>query len=236
MKKQKSNMILTLATILALGFLIGVIYSNEFAEKRTEYKLDGKSITLSIPAVDADGNGVIGTLTTSIKPGNGLVLVNVNNILAQYDTQLSGRIAAIAAGKYTGYDMNTVDVVYNMKVNASIIEGPSAGSSMAVAIVLALENKTLTNNIMLTGTIDQDGNIGHVGSILEKARIAKASGASLLIVPSGQGTEKKLAKAMTCRSANYCSITYIEDNVNIENFVGLQVKEAKNIDEVLKLM
>lgn len=235
-KMEKLNKVLFLVIILLVGFLAGIIYTNEFAKKeKLPYISEGKTITMGIPAIDQNGNGVIGILKTTIKPGSGLVLVNVNDILAQFDTQLSGRTAAIAAGKYTGYDMKTIDIIYNVEVNASVIEGPSAGSTMAMSIVLLLQNKS-SDGIMLTGTIDQEGNIGPVGGIIEKAKAAKEAGASLIIVPSGQSTEKKLAKTETCESSSYCKIIYRDDNVSIENSVGIRVVEAKDIEEALKFI
>ncbi len=231
MKNMKViSLTLNLVIILLIGFLAGIIYTNEFSPKI--FSSQEKTITLGIPAIGQDGKGVIGILKTTVKPGSGLILVNVNDILAQYDTQLSGRTAAIAAGKYANYNMKSIDVIYNIEVNASIIEGPSAGSSMAVSIVLALQNKTI-NNIMFTGTIDENGNIGSVGGIMQKAETAKNAGALLLVVPLGQGTEKKLTKSTSCKSENYCSITYKEENVNISS-LGIEVKEAKNIDGVMK--
>ncbi|MFN7088608.1 MAG: S16 family serine protease, partial [Candidatus Paceibacteria bacterium] len=63
------------------------------------------------------------------------------------------------------------------------IDGPSGGAALAVMGVAALEGKQMKNDAMLTGTVDNKGNIGPVGGLYEKALIAKKSGLKFLITP-----------------------------------------------------
>lgn len=195
------------------------------------------NVVTFLPAVDENGEGVLAVLETTVKPGSGLVLVNVNNLLAQFDTQLSGRVAAQAAANYTGIDLSKYDIIYNIRVNATVIEGPSAGAALAVSIVAALENKTLDSETMITGTISSDGTIGKVGSIAQKAAVAKEEGAKRFLVPEGQATDKQTRRERLCSnidSVQYCEIKYVPKTLNIGESIGIEVIQVGNVEEALK--
>ncbi len=198
---------------------------------------DGKTVETGIPAVDSSGRGVVGSLITTVRPGKGLVLVSINDVLAQFDTQLSGRVAAKAAEIYTNISMDNFDIIYLIKVNASLIEGPSAGSTMAVSIVAALLNKTLDGKVMMSGTISEDGTVGPVGMILEKANAAKSAGAGTFLVPAGQGSESNVESVKECSftdSIEYCKVEYVQTKKNLGEGLGIRIAEVSNLGEAMK--
>lgn len=247
-KLKSIDLILSLLAVFLVGFVLGNynwMFYNEQAVREDavsyaplDIPADGHKVEMLIPAVDAEGKGVTAKLTTSVRPGTGLVLVAVNNILAEYSTQYSGRIAARAAGNYTNIDMNSFDVIYTVDVNATAIEGPSAGSAMAVSIIAALENRILPESIMTTGTINSDGTIGQVGSIIEKARAAKERGAKMFLVPKNQSSEySDVSRERSCRnedSVEYCTVNYTKNRVNIGEELGIEVVEVSNIGEAVR--
>ena len=232
--------------LLALLFLVGLVIG--FALAPTNEKevvryvpsntaVAGTSISMLVPAVDQEGNGVVGTLITTIKPGSGLVLVNVNDVIAQFNTQLSGRIAAKAASAFTKTDLSKLDIIYTIKVNATAIEGPSAGVAMAISIIAALENKTLSSDVSITGTIKENGEIGEAGAILEKARAAKAHGIKTFLVPSNQSLESTVRAERSCSfvdSIERCSIRYVQKGRTVGEIAGLETVEVSNIEEAIK--
>lgn len=225
--------------IMLVGVALGRITLT--AEKPTPpvrvVSVEESNVVTFLPAVDENGEGVLAVLETTVKPGSGLVLVNVNNLLAQFDTQLSGRTAAQAAANYTGIDLSKYDIIYNIRVNATVIEGPSAGAALAVSIIAALENKTLDSETMITGTISSDGTIGKVGAIAEKAAIAKEEGAKKFLVPEGQATDKQIKRQRLCSyidSVQYCEIKYVPKTLNIGESIGIEVIQVGNVEEALK--
>lgn len=242
------DLILSLFAVFLVGFVLGNynwMFYNEQAIREDVIKYvplnistNGHEVEMLIPAVDAEGKGVTAKLTTSVRPGTGLVLVAVNNILAEYSTQYSGRIAARVAGNYTNIDMGNFDVIYTVDVNATAIEGPSAGSAMAVSIIAALENRTLPESIMTTGTINSDGTIGQVGSVAEKAKAAKERGAKIFLVPKGQSSDyTDVSREKSCRNVDgveYCTVNYSKKKVNIGEQLNMEVIEVSNIDEAVK--
>jgi len=231
---------------LVIFFLSGLIIGSTFApvkEKEvvkyvpSNITITGTSVEMLLPAVDQEGTGVVGKLITTIKPGSGLVLVNVNDVIAQYNTQLSGRTAAKAASSVSKIDLSKLDIIYTIKVNATAIEGPSAGAAMAVSIIAALENKTLNDEVSITGVINEDGSISPAGAILEKARTAKEHGIKTFLVPVNQSLESKITPERQCRTADgieYCSIRYVEQGRTIGEIADLQVVEVSDIEEALK--
>ncbi|MDI6720885.1 MAG: hypothetical protein QMD85_00740 [Candidatus Aenigmarchaeota archaeon] len=242
-RMRRQDLIFGVIVIFMLGAIIGISLlppqKTENRNGRTDNEIiaGDYSVEMGIPAVDAEGRGVVGMLYTMVRPGTGRILVNVDNVLSQIDTQFSSRIAVKAAADYMKVDPRTIDVIFTLKVNATLVEGPSAGSAMAASVVLALDNIT-RNKIMMTGTIDEEGDIGSVGAIIEKARAAKEKGAEIFIVPSGQATETTSRREKSCKSygsVNVCTITYVNEKVNISSSLNMTVLEAKNLDDIIKI-
>src|SRR3990167_2692682 len=105
--------------IFVLGIFLGAYFSksnriNESTQEHSiEYFLNNTYREMPIVGVDDKGNGVLGILTVEVKPGSGLVLVNINNVLADYYNQLSARNAAIVAANFTHKNLANLDVIYN---------------------------------------------------------------------------------------------------------------------------
>ncbi|NJE05366.1 ATP-dependent protease [Thermococcus sp. M36] len=150
---------------------------------------EGHTVVLKAPAVSktADGElvGVATDFVITVAPGTGHVYVETWP-LAEVDMQASARLAAQMAGKVLGVDMSKYDVFIQIKADSPIIGGPSAGGTMTVGIIAALQGWNVNPNVMMTGMINPDGTIGPVGGILEKASAAHDVGAQLFLIPEGQ--------------------------------------------------
>ncbi|NJE60664.1 S16 family serine protease [Thermococcus sp. 21S7] len=150
---------------------------------------EGHTVVLKAPAVSKTASGeLIGVATDfviTVAPGTGHVYVETWP-LAEVDMQASARLAAQIAGKVLGVDMSKYDVFIHIKADSPIIGGPSAGGTMTVGIIAALEGWNVNPKVMMTGMINPDGTIGPVGGILEKASAAHDVGAQLFLIPQGQ--------------------------------------------------
>jgi uncharacterized protein len=241
--RRKNYSILFVIIIFSLGFIAGSNLYPRIIEKEVFTYLpsnisaaEGRTVEMKIPAVDANGNGVTGNLRTTVRPGTGLVLVSINDVLAQFDTQISGRVAAKAASNYTGISLEKLDVIYFIEVNADTIEGPSAGASMTISIVADLLNKSLNHSVAITGTIREDGSIGPVGAIIEKAKASRDAGANILLVPDGQGFEPNVTRQRSCKfdgKIEYCKVDYINKRKNLGDSIGIELVEVSDIKEAL---
>lgn len=234
-KIRKLDIAFALVLVFLFGFIAGVKFAPQNIQPLYSLQISGERIVnMSLPAVDNEGNGVVGTLFTTVKPGTGKILLDTSKVLNYIDTQLSGRTAASAAGNYARINMSNVDIIYTIKVNASIIEGPSAGGSMAVSVLFALNNRTPLSSVFMTGTINPDGSIGSVGAILEKARAAKDHGAKVFLVPKGQSTTESGRRESSCNiinSMNICRITYTTNKTDIGRYMNITIHEVANIGE-----
>ena len=226
---------------IVIGLAIGhvIYFANPLVETKTVYKGNPMPFfsQINLLAVDQDGNGVATPLIVEATPGNGKILTDIEKLLFWTDTQQSIQTARDVALKAANIDMNDYDIVYSISSDATVIGGPSAGAALTIATVAALENKTLKDDIVITGTIEPNGSIGQVGGVLEKATAAKDIGATVFLVPAGQSEETYLKPQENCtRRAGFlfCQTTYDRITVNIGEDVGISVIEVQNIDDALK--
>ncbi len=143
-------------------------------------------------AVREDGSGSIIPFEIKLLKGTGAVSINIKNVAPLTGVQDSIRIAAKVAGDFTNVDMSKkdIDVTFiNEGGGIVVVDGPSAGAAMTVAIIAGLENKTINTKIFMTGTINEDGTSGPVGGIQQKAAAARDFGANTFLVPEGQKSQ-----------------------------------------------
>jgi len=193
-------------------------------------------VYLKLPAVDNEGNGVITLLKVEIVPGTGKILTDINNLFFWVDTQNSIRTAQRVAQNITGVDLSKYDLTYSVETNASLIGGPSAGAALTIATIAAAENKNLSENVMITGTINSDGSIGPVGEVLAKAKASKDVGAKIFLVPEGQATQTYYKPVQNCSSIGslrYCTIEYQQEKIDINKNAAINVKEVANIKDAI---
>ncbi|HJW96796.1 MAG TPA: S16 family serine protease [archaeon] len=193
--------------------------------------------TIEMPAVDQNGNGVTTSLDVEVVSGSGKTLTNVDKLFFWTDTQNSIRTAKSVAEQITGKNLNEVDLIYTINANATVIEGPSAGAALTIATIAAIENKSINPDVMITGTINEDGSIGQVGAVLEKAEAAKEIGATLFLVPARQSVQTVYSPERYCRKIGLTQICSFEDTaqtINVSERAGIEVREVTNIGEALQ--
>lgn len=90
--------------------------------------------------------------------------------------------AASVIRKLTGEDLSNYDVHVNV-IGGGCIDGPSAGAAMVLAILSALQDRPLPQDVAVTGEISIQGKIRGVGGIYEKIYGAKQAGIKTVFVP-----------------------------------------------------
>lgn len=251
MKEKKKGARIKTGLIFAAVFIAGiyagaVLFSETGADiaqfnkpaindKDSLYIDSPTSVTINLPAVNMNNTGVTAFLEIDIRPGTGLVLVNVGNIISNYDTQESMRSAAEIASDYTNKSLENVDIIYNLVANASILEGPSAGAAFAVATVFAIEDEKIRDDVMMTGMINHDFTIGPAGRIKAKAIAAKEAGSELFLVPAGESYEYNETEHCSDYGIfeGYCQLEYVP--VKIEDIAGIQVVEVETLGDAVAL-
>lgn len=173
------------------------------------------TITQQVPAVVGNGGSLV-DVTVELLPGNGDIYVSVyprTGISTQDSIELAVSYARAFANQNKECDIR---VSFGQE-GAAFVDGPSAGAALTVMTYAALENKSLRNDTIITGTIDSLGNVGPVGGLYEKAKGAASIGARYFITPMENFYEMLLLKS-------------------IESSYGLEVIEARNVREVILFM
>jgi uncharacterized protein len=218
--------------VLALILLLSPLANAQCPE-------EGNTVVLKAPAVSRTSSGeLIGVATDfviTVAPGNGHVYVETWP-LAEVDMQASARLAAQVAGKVLGVDMSKYDVFIQVRSDAPIIGGPSAGGTMTVGIIAALKGWEVRKDVMMTGMINPDGSIGPVGGILEKASAAHSVGAKLFLIPEGQRIQV-VQKTEQKQIGPVVQITSKSEKVDVVEYArerwGLEVKGIRDIYEAV---
>jgi PDZ domain-containing protein len=93
---------------------------------------------------------------------------------------------------FVSADTRTVTLPFEVKISTSDIGGPSAGLAFTLALLDELTSGNLmgTSHVVATGTISDDGSVGAIGALEQKAVAVKASGADLFLVPAGQSADE----------------------------------------------
>ncbi|NPV26760.1 MAG: ATP-dependent protease, Lon family [Firmicutes bacterium] len=84
--------------------------------------------------------------------------------------------------KLTGEDLGNYDIHVNV-VGGGRIDGPSAGMAITLAIMSAVKNLPILQNVAVTGEISIQGRVKPVGGVFEKIYGAKQAGVSTVLVP-----------------------------------------------------
>ncbi|MBM7557607.1 Lon family ATP-dependent protease [Halanaerobacter jeridensis] len=103
-------------------------------------------------------------------------------------TQDSVFNAATIVRKKTGKDLQNYDLHVNL-VGGAKVDGPSAGTAIAVAIISALEEIPVKQDVAVTGEISLQGDIKAVGGVREKIYGAYQAEMSEVLIPQENKTD-----------------------------------------------
>ena len=256
-KRKRGFRLGALALIMTAVFFLGLfagtlLPSAEFPEGLIWSAENVREVSVNIAAVRSDGVGVISRLTVEIMPGAGRVLVDTHPLVG-FDFQHADRTAVKVASNLTGYALDDdgeglegADVLFLIttlteeSVEIQAIDGPSAGAATTVATIAALNNKIVKRDVIITGTINEDGSIGPVGGIFQKALAASEAGAELFLVPNGQSV-LTMYRQVVQQKGPFQRITYEPVMVDLNEYSenagwGIQIREVFTIEEAVNLM
>jgi len=193
--------------------------------------------TVYVDFFDVRYAGLTLKCTVEINLGHGRVLVNTVPRIG-IDLQSSAQTAVAVAEEFTGKPLSKSDVIITIEAEeeVQIVDGPSAGAALTIAIIAAIQGEELSDKIFITGTIMSDGSIGRVGGIAEKAEAAAAKGGKIFLVPKGQGIITVYKRVKKQLAPGFTVITWNPVQMSLQEYLSqkgynMTVYEVSNITE-----
>jgi Lon protease (S16) C-terminal proteolytic domain len=190
-------------------------------------------------AAQVTQTGVLLNISAEVKPGEGRVLVDTMPLMGVV-FQDAANTAVLVAENRTGVSLAGSDVIFSIRAPGQVpaVDGPSAGALMTLLAISAIDGKPLREDLTLTGTIDENGNVGAIGGIPEKAQAAKDAGKSLLLLPR----ENAQLVQYTQQTRQYYGFnvirqtpTTVDAKTYVESTIGIPVQYVDTIDDVVKI-
>lgn len=258
MNKTNSNAIIFIAALLILAFLAGT-QTNYLQNKPTptpiqqatptptpsEQQFVGEGITrmltIDLPAVNKRNEGVLAKLNIEARSGTGRIYIDYSQgaPLLGSETQNSILTAVSVAKDISGKSLKNTNLYYSLSTDAQEVGGGSAGAATAIATSALLSGKEIRQGFIITGTISEDGIIGKVGRILEKAQAAKKAGYTTFLVPDGEAYTTLTKEECNNTNVGSVEITSCNDNSqakSVQELVGIDVIEVSNVRQAFGIM
>jgi uncharacterized protein len=151
------------------------------------------------------------------------------------EIQASAKMAVDVVKKITRADISQKDIVISFEINGTLIGGPSASASIAVATYAALENKAIRKDVVVTGKIEPSGKIGRVDGVFEKANAACEEGIKLFLISEGAKAYKRKIVEWKLGSWDFVLERLVEVDLQKEmSAKGMEVKEVSTIEDVIR--
>jgi predicted S18 family serine protease len=133
-----------------------------------------------------------------VSAGTGPEVVTDSHFGGHLDVSL--RTAVAAAAKSVGYDPRFLRVRLSVRTgmlqNGLYIDGPSAGAILAVGVTSALLGDPIRPDVCMSGTINEDQEVGSVGGLEEKINGCLHLNYREMVVPFGQTSMDLALKGM----------------------------------------
>jgi len=185
--------------------------------------------------------GVAMKATVELRVGSGKILVNTHPRVG-ISLQDSVRTASMVAENLTGVNLGKTDIIVTVisEAEVDVVDGPSAGAAITIAIIASVENEFVKERLFITGTVNPDGTIGQVDGIAEKALAAAKIGAEGFLVPRGQSVITVWREERS-RLGPFIIVNYKPYNMDLQEYLrqqGYDVKvvEVEKISQAYEIM
>lgn len=182
--------------------------------------------------------GALLNISVETRAGKGRVLVQTTPLMGVI-FQDAANTAVFVAQQETGVSLSGSDVIFSITADEEIpgVDGSSAGALMTLLTIAAINGTELNNSITLTGTIDNEGNVGAIGGVFEKAEAVKAGGKTLFLLPR-ENSELVIYNLQERRIGGITIAERVPEVVDAEEYieeeVGIDIEYVDTIDDVIR--
>ena len=126
-----------------------------------------------------------------------------------------------------------VNLPFEVEIDTDSIGGPSAGLAFTLAMLDELTQGDLFAGltVVATGTVNEDGSVGAIGALPQKAAAVKMAGADIFLVPSSQSREDlDAASKVLGKSVKIVQVGSVEEALQVLEDLGGSGLENATID------
>ena len=156
-------------------------------------------------------------IEVSIMEGSGKILITGN--VGKVMNESAQTALSYVRTNYKKYNLfkdfyKSNDIHIHIPEGAVPKDGPSAGITIATAIISALTNKKVNKNVAMTGEITLRGNVLAIGGLKEKILAAKRIGIKTIIIPKDNKYELENMPLYVKEGVNIVNVSHIEQVLN----------------------
>ncbi len=201
----------------------------EYEVIRTEGKIRGRVNGLAVMGGGETYSGIILPIEAEVTPGGKQGEVIATGKLGEIAKEAVKNVTAIVK-RYFGEDIReTKDIYVQFLQTYEGVEGDSASIAVATAIISALKDIPVKQNVAMTGSLSVKGEVLPVGGVSDKVEAAIATGIKTIIVPKSNLNDIVLDKK-TLAKVTIVPVERLEEVLE----QALDWKGKKNILEKMK--
>jgi Lon-like ATP-dependent protease len=160
--------------------------ADEMIQRRREYEMHrsegGLVGRVNGLAVMGEDSGIMLPVMAEIAPAHGPGEVIATGQLQEMAEESVQNVSAIIK-KYSDKNLSEKDIHIQFSNDGIEVDGPSASVTIATAVISALEDIPVAQNVAMSGSLSVRGDVLPVGGITHKIESAAKSGCDTVIIP-----------------------------------------------------
>ncbi len=210
--------------------LVEILGPHKFRHQRTE---QNSEIGLCNGLAYTEAGGDLLTIEVIQMPGNGKLTVTgkLGDVMQESAQAAMSYVRSRAKALGLAPDFyQKLDLHIHVPEGAIPKDGPSAGITMATALVSALTNKPVSKDVAMTGEITLRGNVLPIGGLKEKMFAAHRGGVKTVVIPKENAKDLKDIPKNILKNIDVVEVIHM-DQVLRQAIVGDPVFVASNKTE-----
>ena len=160
--------------------------SDEYIRRTRDYDLTIVSGSLvgrvnGLAVVGHDAGSVL-PITAEVTPSQGAGMVIATGLLKEIAQESIKNVSALIK-KFSGTDIRKVDIHVQFIGTYNGVEGDSASVTVATAVISALEDIPVRQDVAMTGSLSVRGDVLPIGGVTYKIEAAAKAGIRTIIIP-----------------------------------------------------